>query len=184
MSSSISSSGVGSMSHFGNAVRTSSFTGDLRRRGRAQGFSLTELLAVLALLGVLAALLIPTVQHAQQRRKEAQLKQALNQIRDALDAYRTAVQDGAVEGAPTGFPVRLEHLVIGVPELRHPGQTRIFMPRLPKDPFAPAEVSALESWGLRSSQSPPSAPQPGGDVFDVHSKSTGLGLNGVPHRQW
>jgi general secretion pathway protein G len=49
---------------------------------------------------------------------------------------------------------------------------------VPRDPLGEAE------WGLRSYKSPPGSPQPGDDVFDVYTRSSDTGLNGVPYKDW
>ncbi len=65
------------------------------------------------------------------------------------------------------------------------GPKRIYFLRsLPRDPFADPSLPAEQTWGLRSYASPPEAPAPGADVFDVHSRTEGQGLDGTPYRQW
>ncbi len=63
---------------------------------RARGFTLIELLVTLAILGLLSALVIPTAQVVVQRRQEQELRDALHQIRDGIDAYTLAYAQGRI----------------------------------------------------------------------------------------
>jgi general secretion pathway protein G len=66
------------------------------------------------------------------------------------------------------------------------GPTRLmFLRQVPRDPFTPdSSVPPEEQWDTRSYGSPPSDPQPGKDVYDVMSKSTTVGSNGVAYKDW
>lgn len=155
---------------------------------RNTGFSLIELMVTLALLALLASMAVPFAQLMQQRHKESELRDALRQIRGALDAYRQGVKEGRIESAAdaSGYPPNLDVLWQGVADKTKPDASKLyFLRRLPRDPFYPdAAASPAETWGLRSYASPPDAPAAGRDVYDVYSLSPATGLNGVPYRQW
>lgn len=160
-------------------------------KSRARGFTLIELMIVMAILALLASVAVPFGQLVQQRQKETELRESLRQIRNALDAYQQAWKDGRIEALKTegasGYPPDLDVLWKGVPDVKQADAAKkiYFLRRLPRDPFYPdASVPAAETWGLRSYASPPGAPAPGRDVFDVHSLSTATGLNGLPYREW
>ena len=155
---------------------------------RSGGFSLIELMVTLAILALLASMAVPFAQLVQQRHKETELREALRQIRTALDAYKQSVKEGRVDSPAdgSGYPPDLDVLWQGVADKTKPNASRLyFLRRLPRDPFYPdAAAPPAETWGLRSYDSPPDAPAPGRDVFDVYSLSPATGLNGVPYREW
>lgn len=152
------------------------------------GFTLVEVLVSLTIVGVIAAVATPMVIASMKREKEAELRSALRQIRQAIDDYRDAVDQGRVALMPgqSRYPPTLGVLELGVTDALDPARRRIyFLRRVPRDPFAPnPDAAAADTWGLRSHASPPEAPAPGADVFDVYSRSEAVGTNGVPYRQW
>ena len=155
---------------------------------RSAGFSLIELVVTLAILALLASVAVPFAQLVQQRHREGELREALRQIRTALDAYRQGVREGRIEAAAdaSGYPPDLDVLWQGVADKTRPDASRIYLlRRLPRDPFYPDPAAPpAETWGLRSYASPPDLPAAGRDVFDVYSLSPATGLNGVPYREW
>ena len=156
--------------------------------GSAAGFSYIEVMVTLLIVSVLATVAVPAVENMVQRRKEGELREALREVRTAIDAYKAAADAGRVAKAEgeSGYPRRLEDLSEGVEDAKDTKRPRIyFLRRLPRDPFAgQPDVPAAQTWGRRSYASPPTAPAAGDDVFDVHSQSRAVGLNGIPHREW
>ncbi|MCM2250779.1 MAG: type II secretion system GspH family protein [Ramlibacter sp.] len=161
---------------------------DIRVRPRTGGFTLVELLVTLAIMGILATVTVPLAQISAQRQKERELRAALAQIRDAIDAYKRAGEQGRilVKLGESGYPRTLDELWQGVSDQRSPDRRKIYFLRaIPRDPMhEDYSVSSVESWGLRSYSSPPDDPSPGEDVYDVYSKSAKTGLDSLPYRQW
>ena len=146
-----------------------------------KGFTLIELMIVVAIVALLASVAAPLAELGYQRGKEQDLRTALREIRGALDAYKRAADDGRIErkADESGFPPSLQTLVEGIPDQTDPKKSRIyFLRRVPKDPLTGGE------WGLRSYASPGDAPRKGDDVYDVYTLSPTIGLNGIPHREW
>ncbi len=153
-----------------------------------RGFTLIEMMATLAILGVLAMLVVPVAQIGVQRAKEQELRSALREIRQAIDAYKRASDEGRLprNSDSNGYPASLQVLVDGVADGKHPNRQKLrFLRRLPRDPMSPDAVAdPAAMWGLRSYASDAADPQEGRDVYDVFSRSAQVGLNGVPYRLW
>jgi general secretion pathway protein G len=153
----------------------------------ALGFTLIELVVTLVILGILASAAVPMAQLAFKRHKEEELRRALYTLRDAIDAYKKAVDEGHVEKDPSasGYPSNLEILVKGVVDVTDPaGRKMFFLRRVPTDPLNTDGEEGDSSWSKRSYASEADHPKEGADVYDIFSQSDDVGLNGVPYKDW
>ena len=148
---------------------------------RAQGFTFVELMITVAIVALLASVAAPLAEVTVQRNKEKDFRHALREIREAIDSYKRAADEGVIERKPegSGYPETLAVLVDGATDKRKTDGSKVyFLRRVPADPMSG------EDWGLRSYASSAKEPQPGKDVFDVYSRSQDKGLNGIPYREW
>lgn len=154
----------------------------------ARGFTLIEMVVTVAVVAILAAISVPMVQISLQRTKESELRIALRQIREGIDTYKRLADEGRIARAvdSSGYPPTLDVLVRGLPDAKSASSGLIFiLRRIPRDPFNPVSgLSPEQGWGLRSYASSADAPSEGVDVFDIYSRALGVGLNGVPYREW
>jgi general secretion pathway protein G len=156
---------------------------------RSRGFTLIELVITVAIVSLLATAVIPSAQLMYQRQRESELRDALRTIRTAIDAYKKASDSGHIkkDADKSGYPPDRQTRGDGVEDAASPkeGVKVYFLRHVPRDPFWPDPSSAAaDTWGLRSYASSADDPQPGDDVFDVYSKSSRVGLNGAPYRDW
>lgn len=153
-----------------------------------RGFTLIELLVTLAIVAVLALFAVPVAEVAVQRGTESELRHALREIRDAIDAYKKASDEGRIQRTlqSSGYPKTLDALVDGVEDVKDPKHAKIyFLRRIPRNPLDDQpDRAAADTWGKRAYASEASDPQEGDDVFDVYVTAPGTGLNGVPYKQW
>ena len=160
----------------------------MRQSVRPFGFTLIEMLVTVTIVGLLSTIAFPMLELAERRSNERILRESLRQIRTALDNYKQAVDEGRIveETKGSGYPANLDLLVSGVVDAKSPNrdQRLYFLRRIPRDPFSLVPSTEAPEWGLRSYSSGPGDPQPGADIFDVFSRSEGIGLDGVPYRNW
>lgn len=149
------------------------------RRGQL-GFTLAELVMVVALIAVLATMVLPVAKFTVKRRKEAELRLALRQVRTAIDEYKRLSDQGLipVKIGGEGYPEELEELVEGV-EIVGQETKRRFLRRIPIDPMT------HEDWELRSYQDDADATSWGGEnIYDIRTSSDGVALDGTEYADW
>ena len=125
-------------------------------RNTHKGYSLIELMIVVAIIGILAALAVPSFQQSAVKAREAALKQNLQTIRTVLDQHYA---DREI------YPPSLETLV-------EAGYLR----QVPMDPF----TESVDAWVIEFEENPDEE----GGIFDVHSGSDAVSTNGTPYSEW
>ncbi len=150
------------------------------------GFTLIELLVTLTLLALLVSAAAPMVQLNAKRQKEQELKKYLWQMRDAIDAYKQAVDDGLIKknADESGYPPSLQILVNGVENNLDPKKRKlIFLRRIPRDPFADDEgIDNAQTWLIRGYDG--AEGEFANDVYDVTSRSQQIGINQQAYAEW
>jgi general secretion pathway protein G len=140
-----------------------------------------ELVVATVILSILTMLVIPLARFTIQREKEKQLREALWEMRDAIDQYKDAADRGLLGQTKVdtlNYPPDLETLVKGM-EIQGGKKVR-FLRAIPMDP-----MTKSKEWGMRSMQDDFDSDSWGGqDVFDVYSKSRDTALDGTKYRDW
>jgi general secretion pathway protein G len=135
-----------------------------RHRG-ARGFTLLELLVVMTIIGILAAIAVPALRDSPQRAREATLREDLFTLRSVIDQYH---------GDKGAFPADLQVLVSD-------GYVR----KIPIDPMTKSSttwVLTMEELAPDEQQAAAEPPTPG--IIDVHSGSEAKGLDGTLYKEW
>lgn len=144
-----------------------------------------ELVATAAILMILASAILPLGRVAHRRQQEIELRRDLRQMREAIDRYKLAVDQGLIGGLDVklgseGYPPDLETLVKGVNRVGAVDRKLKFLRRIPVDP-----MTGSAEWGERCYQDDPdSTSWCGENVWDVYSTSTAKGLDGTAYNTW
>ncbi len=129
-------------------------------RTQSAGFTLIELMIVMAIIGILLTMAIPSFAGAIKHAREAALKEDLQTMRTAIDTYTMDKQKG---------PQSLDDLV-------QDGYLRA----IPEDPM----TRSKDTWVTDSSEAMYSLDETEPGITDVHSGSTDTGTDGQPYSSW
>jgi general secretion pathway protein G len=129
-------------------------------RKRERGFTLVELMVVMLIVAILAAVAIPSFMQSVRAAKEAALKEDLHVMRDAIDSY-TMDKNAA--------PQSLDDLVQSG-----------YLKKIPTDPM----THAADTWQTSSDDTYSDLDQTQTGINDVHSGSDEQGSDGQPYSSW
>jgi general secretion pathway protein G len=154
------------------------------RRKNQRGLTLVELIVAFTVMLVLTTMAVPLARSKVRAERERDLKNAVTEMRHAIDKYKDICDAGYLGPAKQGtdcYPESLEQLVEGVKLAQSADGKKIrFLRRIPRDPF-----TGKTEWGLRSDQDDPTADSWGGqNVFDVFSKTDEKASDGTSYKDW
>lgn len=137
----------------------------------------------MVILGILAAAMVPTTKNIVKRQKETQLRNALMEVRLAIDRFKKMADEAKINVSDVrqlGYPADFGELIAGAPLKTEPGKIMRFLRRIPTDP-----MTGEATWGMRSVQDDFDGKSWGGEnLFDIYSLSDGVALDGTPYSEW
>jgi general secretion pathway protein G len=155
-------------------------------RQQQRGLTTIELLAALGVLVVLVSAAMPLKRWDEKRRLEDRLRLSLQVMRDAIDQYKKASDEGKIQQKDVdqkGYPRDLDELVDGVDvadPLTGKSHKVHFLQQLPVDPF-----TKDTEWGKRSYQDDwNSTSWSRKNVYDVYTLYEGKALDGTMYKDW
>ncbi len=151
---------------------------------KKKGFTLVEMIIVVVIISVLAAVAIPMVEVTVRREREVQLRRSLRTLRAAIDEYKRFVEENKIklDEDTYNYPETLEDLIEGIEYKDKDANEKLqkFLRKIPKDPM----TNSFE-WGLRSYQDERDEDSWGGEnVWDVYTKSERKALDGTYYKEW
>jgi general secretion pathway protein G len=171
------------------------------RGGRGEsGVTFLELLATMAIIMILVSVAMPLSKITAKRTKEVELRQALREMRIALDRFKddwnrdgdrligplcqnnrlSCIDVAGVNGYPKSLETLLRVELSGEAANIQGTTVRRYLRKIPTDP-----MTGEAEWTARCyTDEPDESSWCGDDVFDVHSTSEGIGLDGTPYNEW